>query len=66
VLNQLKQGNYKTWTRGWTMDWTMDWTRLWTRSLTAKNNYRTVVGHFTLQIQMNQLQCNQCFIFITC
>ena len=27
---------------------------------------RTVTEHLTLQIQMNQLQCNRCFIFITC
>ena len=32
----------------------------------CKNKYRTVIEHFTLQIQMNQLQCNRCFIFITC
>ena len=32
----------------------------------CKNKYRTVTEHLTLQIQMNQLQCNQCFIFITC
>ena len=32
----------------------------------CKNKYRTVIEHLTSQIQMNQLQCNQCFIFITC
>ena len=32
----------------------------------CKNKYRTVIEHLTLQIQMNQLQCNRCFIFITC
>ena len=32
----------------------------------CKNKYRTVIEHLTLQIQMNQLQCNGCFIFITC
>ena len=35
-VEDLIEGNYKTWTLDWTMDWTMDWTRLWTRSLTAK------------------------------
>jgi len=25
----------------------MDWTQLWTHSLTAKDNYTTVIEHFT-------------------
>ena len=32
----------------------------------CKNNYRTVIKHFAVQVQMNQLQCDQCFIFVTC
>ena len=32
----------------------------------CKNKYTTVIEHFTLQMQMNQLQCNRCFIFMTC
>ena len=32
----------------------------------CKNKYRTVTEHISLKIQMNQLQCNRYFIFITC